>query len=192
MQDTKEAILRTALALFSAQGFEAVSVSDIAGALHMTKGALYRHYENKQAIFDAILRRMEQRDTELAEAEEMPLEGESSVITLQELFSFSKTMLRYWVKDDFAAAFRRMLTVEQYRSETLLQLYQQYLAMGPVEYVAMLLTSLQMEDAEEKARTLCGIMHLCYSLCDASADADRELARTERILDELEESWSGK
>ncbi|MFQ9243206.1 MULTISPECIES: TetR family transcriptional regulator [Lachnospiraceae] len=29
------------------QGYEAVSVSRIAGTLGMTKGALYRHYENE-------------------------------------------------------------------------------------------------------------------------------------------------
>ena len=55
MGDTKERILQVALDLFAQKGYEGVSVSDIAGALGMTKGALYRHYENKQAIFDGIL-----------------------------------------------------------------------------------------------------------------------------------------
>ena len=42
MNDTKERILTTALRLFARDGYEAVSVSDIAQALGMTKGALYR------------------------------------------------------------------------------------------------------------------------------------------------------
>ena len=42
MGDTKEAILTTALQLFAGNGYEAVSVSEIAGALGMTKGALYK------------------------------------------------------------------------------------------------------------------------------------------------------
>ena len=46
MGDTKEAILTTALQLFASDGYEAVSVSQIAGALGMTKGALYKHYKN--------------------------------------------------------------------------------------------------------------------------------------------------
>ena len=37
MGDTKERILQTALDLFARRGYEAVSVSDIAGALGMTK-----------------------------------------------------------------------------------------------------------------------------------------------------------
>ena len=43
MSDTKENILKVALHLFAVNGYEAVSVSMIAEALGMTKGALYKH-----------------------------------------------------------------------------------------------------------------------------------------------------
>ena len=62
MSNTKEEILITALHLFAADGYEAVSVSKIAGELGMTKGALYKHYRNKRHIFDSITERMEQKD----------------------------------------------------------------------------------------------------------------------------------
>ncbi|MFR4009307.1 MAG: TetR/AcrR family transcriptional regulator [Christensenellales bacterium] len=58
MKDTKENILQVALGLFARDGYEAVSVSEIAGALGITKGALYRHYAGKRDIFDSILARM--------------------------------------------------------------------------------------------------------------------------------------
>lgn len=45
MSDTKEKIMMTALRLFAKDGYEAVSVSRIAGELGMTKGALYKHYK---------------------------------------------------------------------------------------------------------------------------------------------------
>ena len=45
--NTKKKILVTALRLFAVYGYEAVSVSQIAGELGMTKGALYKHYKNK-------------------------------------------------------------------------------------------------------------------------------------------------
>ena len=48
-----------ALHLFAKDGYEAVSVSAIAGELGMTKGALYKHYRSKRDIFDSILARME-------------------------------------------------------------------------------------------------------------------------------------
>ena len=72
MKNTKEKILETALELFAAKGYEAVSVSDIAGKLGMTKGALYKHYTNKQDILDSIILRMEEMDYERAEAFYMP------------------------------------------------------------------------------------------------------------------------
>ena len=56
-----EEILIVALHLFARDGYEAVSVSKIAGELDMTKGALYRHYKSKRDIFDCIVQRMEQQ-----------------------------------------------------------------------------------------------------------------------------------
>ncbi len=55
MSSTKEKILVTALKLFAQDGYEAVSVSKIAGELGMTKGALYKHYKNKCDIFEKSL-----------------------------------------------------------------------------------------------------------------------------------------
>ena len=72
MRDTKEQILLTALELFSRKGFDAVSVSDIAGKLGITKGALYRHYTSKQDIFEKILERMYRIDAERAQQFRLP------------------------------------------------------------------------------------------------------------------------
>lgn len=52
MRNRKEEILTVALHLFARDGYEAVSVSQIAGELDMTKGALYRHYKSKRDIFE--------------------------------------------------------------------------------------------------------------------------------------------
>ena len=60
--------------LFARDGYEAVSVSQIAGELDMTKGALYRHYKSKRDIFDCIVQRMEQQDGEQAAEYDMPEE----------------------------------------------------------------------------------------------------------------------
>ena len=73
MQTTKERILEAALTLFAERGCGGTSMRDIAEALGITKGALYRHYEGKEAIFAAIIARMEALDTAEAEAYEMPL-----------------------------------------------------------------------------------------------------------------------
>ena len=59
MERTKERILLEALDLFAREGYEAVSVRDIADRVGLTKGALYRHYRSKRDIFDSILARMD-------------------------------------------------------------------------------------------------------------------------------------
>ena len=54
--NTKQEILEAALELFSVQGFEATSISQIASAVGIRKASLYSHFENKQAILDAIVK----------------------------------------------------------------------------------------------------------------------------------------
>ena len=68
-----------ALHLFARDGYEAVSVSQIAGELAMTKGALYRHYQSKRDIFDSIVKRMEQQDSAQASDHDMPEEDKEKM-----------------------------------------------------------------------------------------------------------------
>ena len=44
-----------------------------------------------------------------------------------------------------------MLTIEQFRSEEMQKLYQQYLVSGPAEYVKDLLKNMEIKNPEEKA-----------------------------------------
>ena len=55
---------------------------------------------------------------------------------------YSKSMFEYWTEDDFASAFRKMLTIEQFRSEEMQKLYQQYLVAGTASYVKDLFDSM--------------------------------------------------
>ena len=54
-EDTKRKIMDAALALFSAKGYDAVSVGEIAAAVGIRAPSLYNHFAGKQAIFDAIV-----------------------------------------------------------------------------------------------------------------------------------------
>ena len=53
--ETKDQILAAARAAFDQGGMEAVSLRDIARAVGITPMAIYRHYENKQALIDALV-----------------------------------------------------------------------------------------------------------------------------------------
>ena len=54
-EDTKQKILDKALELFSTQGYDSVSVGEIAAAVGIKAPSLYNHFPGKQAIFDAIV-----------------------------------------------------------------------------------------------------------------------------------------
>ena len=193
MGNRKEEILMVALHLFARDGYEAVSVSQIAGELDMTKGALYRHYKSKRDIFDCIVQRMEQQDGEQAAEYDMPEENKENMpekyetVSLDDFVEYSKSMFEYWTEDDFASSFRKMLTIEQFRSEEMQNLYQQYLVAGPASYVKDLFESMGIVDAKDKAVRFYAVMHFYYSIYDGAADKAEVKSQFELILDKIAE-----
>lgn len=191
MKNTKEEILVTALHLFARDGYEAVSVSQIAGELGMTKGALYRHYQNKKDIFLSIVKRMERRDAENAEAHEMPegtmeeMPKKYQKVSAEEFLAYSLSMFSYWTEDDFAASFRKMLILEQFRNEEMQKLFQQYLVAGPVGYVEDLFMSMGMEQVKEKALQFYAMMYLYYSLYDGAEEKESVKQQFTESVEEL-------
>lgn len=53
--DTKGDLLRAALTLFAAHGYEGTSVRAIARAVGLSESVLYAHFPGKRAIFEAVL-----------------------------------------------------------------------------------------------------------------------------------------
>ena len=191
MGNRKEEILIVALHLFARDGYEAVSVSQIAGELDMTKGALYRHYKSKRDIFDCIVQRMEQQDSEQARQNEVPEESIEKVpeeyqnVSVEDFVGYSKSMFEYWTEDDFASSFRKMLTIEQFRSEEMQNLYQQYLVSGPAEYVKDLFKNMEIKNPEENAVKFYANMFFYYSMYDGAADKAK--SQFEQMLDKIAE-----
>lgn len=178
--DTKERILETALELFAQSGYLGTSMNDIAGKLGITKGALYKHYTSKQEILDSIVERMNKNDYERAEEYEMPETepngfAEAYMRTpIEKIRAYSMAQFDHWTKECFSSNFRKMLTLEQYRDKDMSQLYQNYLAAGPAEYMAAVFRKLT--DSDETAMQLAlefyGPMFLLYSVYDGAAEKD--------------------
>ncbi len=193
MGNRKEEILIVALHLFARDGYEAVSVSQIAGELDMTKGALYRHYKSKRDIFDCIVQRMEQQDGEQAAEYDMPEDEKESMpekyetVSLDDFVEYSKSMFEYWTEDDFASSFRKMLTIEQFRSEEMQNLYQQYLVSGPTEYVKDLFQNMKIINPEENAIKFYANMYFYYSMYDGAADKAKVKSQFEHMLGKIVE-----
>ena len=142
MINTKERILTVSLELFAKEGYEAVSVSDIASKLGITKSALYKHYKNKRDIFDSILEKMYQIDSENSKKSKVPEQtyenrpDSYNNVSLKDLADFTISQFEFWTRDKFASNFRKMLTLEQYRNSEMTKLYNDCILGGPVSYVS--------------------------------------------------------
>lgn len=176
--ETKEQIIETALELFSQNGFLGTSMSDIASQLKITKGALYKHYESKQQILEQIIERMAKLDLERAKKYEM-LETEQKKfaeayihIPTEKIREYSIAQFRHWTEENFSAQFRKMLTLEQFRSKEMSDLYQNYLGTGPLEYMTKIFK--KMTKSKPKARQLAlefyGPIFILYSVYDGAEE----------------------
>ena len=101
----------------------------------------------------------------------------------------------HWTKERFSANFRKMLTLEQYRDPKLAQLYHDYLATGPTEYMAAIFRKLT--DSDESAMQLAlefyGPMFLLYSIYDGAekkeAVASLLNAHIDRFIAKIESGY---
>ena len=179
--DTKERILETALELFAQSGYLGTSMSDIAKALGITKGALYKHYTSKQEILDSIVERMNEMDYARAEEYDMPETppdgfAEAYLSTpIEKIRAYAMAQFDHWTKEHFSSNFRKMLTLEQYRDPKLAGVYHDYLATGPTKYMAAVFRKLT--DSDEAAMQLAlefyGPMFLLYSVYDGADEKER-------------------
>lgn len=61
MSDKKENILKAALELFANEGYNATSTSKIAKLAGVSEGLIFRHFENKKGLLDALYAEMLRR-----------------------------------------------------------------------------------------------------------------------------------
>lgn len=178
---TKEKILMESLDLFASDGYEAVSVQNIADRIGITKGALYKHYKNKRDILDCIVERM--RQNKLARAKEYNLEDviyqniENSEITpMKQMIKYVQGEFTYWTKNEFASNFRKMLTLEQYRDWEMSYLYQSYLTKGVLtfieDYFSVMMTDNLMDTGNPKkiAMELYSPVYMMIGMYDVAED----------------------
>ena len=128
-EDTRKKILDQALELFAERGYDAVSVGEIAEAVGIKAPSLYNHFPSKQAIFDALVASTAARyeaDTGkiVIHVQNAPQDIPAfSQITSDALFEKVRQIFEYSLHDKTIASFRRMMTIEQFRSPELAALY---------------------------------------------------------------------
>ena len=146
--DTKREIIEKALELFSERGYDAVSVGEIAAAVGIKAPSLYNHYKSKQAIFDAIVEDTAaryERDTDRIDVHVQDVTKDFVTfghITVQALTEKVRGIFLYSLHDKNVSLFRKMMTIEQFRSPDLAALYSARYVDRMVEYHANIFRNL--------------------------------------------------
>lgn len=143
--NTKQKILDEALTLFSEKGYANVLVNDIAERVGIKAPSLYKHYKNKQAIFDAIIDEMSSKFEQQAQA--LSINGTNPTADAEvyrnmdedHLIKLGNNLFTYFLHDSYTKRFRKMLTLEQFKDKDLARVYSEQYFDKPLSYQGMLL-----------------------------------------------------
>ena len=113
-KDTKERILDMALVSFAENGYKGTNLRDFAAEIGLSKSALYSHFESKEAIWNALLDKMEAYYNErFGSTDNMPDIPQSC----DELFSLTMHMVDFTIHDQKIILTRKLLLTEQFHDE---------------------------------------------------------------------------
>ena len=184
--NTKQEILEASLELFSVQGFEATSISQIASAVGIRKASLYSHFENKQAILDALVKDVLEQYAEhsifaKADWDQYDDTEDKPALTPDAAAQMILGQVRYILHDPHISRARKMLAIEQFQNPELakLQTKQNYSDVmhyftGLVKYLIRhdVLTE---DDPAIMAAQLCLPISTWINLCDREPDREAEV-----------------
>jgi len=113
-KDTKERILAAALDMFSQKGYDGTNIRELASSLGLVKSALYRHFESKEAIWNALLDEMiAYYGARFGSAEHLPPVPDSR----EGLVKLTMALADFTIHDEKVVKTRKLLTIEQFRDE---------------------------------------------------------------------------
>ena len=184
--NTKQEILEASLELFSVQGFEATSISQIASAVGIRKASLYSHFQSKQAILDAIVedvlkqygahsifaRADWENDSDAANEQALTPDGAAQMILGQ---------IRYILHDPHISKARKMLVMEQFQNAELAKLQTKQNYTDVMRYFTGLIKYLVRRgvlaggDLEIMAAQLCLPISTWINLCDREPEREAEV-----------------
>ena len=181
--NTKQEILEASLELFSVQGFEATSISQIAGAVGIRKASLYSQCESKQAILDALVKDVLEQYGEHSifaradwekDADNLPLTPDEAVRMIQ-------GQIRYILHDPSISRARKMLVIEQFQNPELAKLQTKQNYSDVMQYFIGLIKCLIQrgvladDDPKIMAAQLCLPISVWINLCDREPDCEQEV-----------------
>ena len=181
--NTKQEILDAALELFSVQGFEATSIAQIAGAVGVRKASLYSHFENKQAILDALVQEVLEQYEEHSLFARADWEKDAGSLpqTPDDAVGMIQGQIRYILHDPAISRARKMLVIEQFQNRSLAKLQTKQNYTDVLGYFTGLIKCLIQkgvlaeDDPEIMAAQFCLPISVWINLCDREPDRESEV-----------------
>ena len=190
--DTKQRILDEALTLFSERGYANVFVNDIAEKVGIRAPSLYKHYKNKQAIFDAIIDEMSSKFEQQAQA--LSINGTNPTADAEvyrsmdedHLIKLGNDLFAYFLHDSYTKRFRKMLTLEQFKDKDLARVYSEQYFDRPLSYQGMLLGLLVAQGLLVTENVSIMTLHFYAPIYMLLTVCDREPEREQEALELIE------
>ena len=201
--NTRQEILDAALELFSVQGYEATSISQIAEAVGIRKASLYSHFENKQAILDALmqttLEQYERHSIFVSADWDAPNPTKRKEMTPEIATEMLCGQVRYILHDPQISRARKMLTIEQFRNPQMAALQTKQNYADVMRYCTGLVRVLIRQgrladsDPEIMAAQLCLPISIWINLCDREPERENEIMKLiERHIRQFFELYQAK
>lgn len=184
---TKQAILDAALELFSRQGYEATSISQIADAVGIRKASLYSHFTGKQDILDTLVRvtlaQYEHRSVFAgARWDDPDGSGSRQPVTPDDAVKTVLEHVRFILHDPDISRARKMLTIEQFQNPMLAELQTKQNYTDVLRYFTALVQLLvragslrDIGDAMVTAAQLSFPITVWINLCDREPERESEV-----------------
>ena len=181
--DTKERILDAALEMFSRNGYAGTNIRELSASLGLVKSGVYKHFESKEAIWNALLDKMiAYYEEHFGSAEHLPPVPD----TLEELVSMTMQMVNITVRDERIVMTRKLLSIEQFRDERARDLATKHFLTGLTDMFTRIFRGMMdkglLRDDDPKmlafayTSPISALIHLC----------DREPEKTEETLEQIE------
>ena len=181
-KDTKEKILDSALEMFSQNGYVGTNIRELSASLGLVKSGVYKHYESKEAIWNALLDQMiSYYEEHFGSPEHLPPVPDS----LEELTRLTMHMVNITVHDEKIIMTRKVLTLEQYRDERARELATKHFLTGLTEMFTRIFTGMmdkgliRRDDPAMLAfaytSPISALIHLCDREPDKTEDAIRKI-----------------
>ena len=138
-KDTKDRILTAALEMFAQKGYEGTNIRELSASLGLVKSAIYKHYESKEAIWNALLDRMIAYYGErFGSPEHLPPVPDSP----EEFVAMTMRMADLTIHDEQIVKTRKVLTLEQFRDDRARELATKHFLTGLTDMFSHIFTGM--------------------------------------------------